>query len=93
MRVGGNVKPPRVLHRVEPKYADCKDVIVSGVPVLEAKIDTEGVVRNIRLLKSIDPCVDRSIIEALKQWRFEPGTLDGRPVPVLYNLIVHIHVK
>ncbi|HEX2832048.1 MAG TPA: energy transducer TonB [Thermoanaerobaculia bacterium] len=93
MRVGGNVKPPRVIHRVEPKYGDCKDVIVSGVPVLEATIDTEGIVRDLRLLKAIDPCVDRSILEAVRQWRFEPGTLDGRPVPVLYNLIVHIHVK
>lgn len=93
VRVGGDVKPPRVIHRVEPQFESCGEVTVGGVPILEAIIDVDGTVRELRLLKPIHPCLDRTVVEALKQWRFEPGTLHGRPVPTIYNMTVHIHVQ
>ena len=93
MPVGGDVKPPRVIHRVEPQYEACKGITVSAVPLLEAVIDEEGTVRDVRLLKPIHPCLDRNLTEALRQWRFEPGTLHGRPVSVVVTMTVYIHFK
>ena len=28
-------------------------------------------------------------IEAVKQWKFKPGTLNGEPVEVIFNLTVN----
>jgi TonB family protein len=93
MRVGGDVEPPRAIHRVEPRYDECKNISLSGTPVLEAVIDVDGRVRDIHLIRPIHPCLDQNIVEAVKQWRFEPGTLHGKPVPTILNITVHINFK
>jgi TonB family protein len=93
MRVGGDVTAPRVIHRVEPRYEKCKDITLSGVPVLEAVIDVDGRVRDVHLIRAVHPCIDQSVVEAVKQWRFEAGTLNGRPVPTIFNMTMYIHFK
>jgi len=35
---------------------------------------------------SLDAGLDQEAIKAVKQWRFEPGTKDGKPVPVLMTI-------
>jgi Gram-negative bacterial TonB protein C-terminal len=34
-----------------------------------------------------------STLAAVGQWRFTPGTLHGKPVPVLYDLTVDFHLN
>src|SRR5688572_22647487 len=60
LRVGGEVKAPVVTKRVKPNVERCtaKKIRVSGVPLLEAVIDENGVPRDIRILESSHPCVD-----------------------------------
>jgi outer membrane biosynthesis protein TonB len=43
------------------------------------------------VLKSI-PILDDAGLTAVRQWTFEPGTLDGQPVDVIYNLVVNFSV-
>jgi protein TonB len=88
------VKAPVAISRVEPTYEACaNEKSVWGFPILEAVIDEEGRVQNLRLLKPVHPCLEQSILPAIRQWRFKPGTLNGKPVPVIYNLTVHIHYR
>ena len=42
-----------------------------------------------RLLKSRGPELDAAAMDAVKQWTFEPGRLNGNPVPVIFNLTVN----
>jgi len=93
MRVGGEVSAPVVLSRVEPTYEGCAGQKVWGFPILEAVIDETGHVKNLRLLKPVHPCLEAAILPAVRQWRFKPATLGGRPVPVIYNMTVHIHYR
>ena len=50
---------------------------------------TNGTVSEVKLLKSADPALDPTIVAVLSTWRYQPYTLDGRPVPfcttVRYN--------
>ena len=94
LRVGGDVKAPVVLSRVEPTYEKCaNEKRVWGFPILEAIIDEHGEVQNVRLLNPVHPCLEESILPAIRQWRFKPGTINGKPVPVIFNLTVNIRYR
>jgi len=89
-RVGGDVKAPVVSHRVEPRYtAEAKASRISGVVILELVIDREGNVRDAKVLKPLPLGLDEMAIVAVKQWKFRPGTLDGEPVDVIFNITMN----
>jgi TonB family protein len=37
--------------------------------------------------------LDQSALEAVKKWKFRPGTLGGRPVKVIFNLTVNFRLQ
>jgi TonB family protein len=90
LRVGGDVKPPVVINRVEPIYpALAKESRISGVVILEVVIDHTGVVRDARVLKPLPFGLDQAALDAVKQWTFRPATLNGTAVDVLFNLTIN----
>jgi len=82
-RPGGSVTPPVVIFQVEPEYSEeARKAKYQGTVVIHCVVDTNGAVRNIRLAQSVDLGLDEKAIEAVRQWKFKPGTRDGEPVPV-----------
>ncbi|HEY1304724.1 MAG TPA: energy transducer TonB [Vicinamibacterales bacterium] len=55
---------------------------IEGTVVLQIDVLTDGTVGTVALVKSLDPKLDQSAAKSVKQWRYEPGTRDGRPVVV-----------
>jgi len=41
---------------------------------------TDGVVRDITVTKSLGVGPDEEAVKSLQTWKFEPATLDGKPV-------------
>jgi TonB family protein len=75
---------PEVLSEHKPAYTSAAmRARVEGTVEMEAVVGPEGFVTAVRILKGLHPELDESAIDALKQWKFKPGTLDGKPVPVL----------
>jgi len=94
LKVGGDVKPPVVLERVEPLYTEeARKARVQGVVILEAVVDEKGVVRNVKILKPLGMDLDKAAVTAVKQWKFKPGTKNGKPVPVVFNLTVSFRLQ
>jgi protein TonB len=88
VRVGGDVRPPTKLVHVSPTYpAIALASRVSGVVILEATIGEDGRVRELRVLRSY-PLLDQAAIDAVRQWRYTPTLLNGRPVSVLMSVTV-----
>jgi TonB family protein len=72
LRVGGSVKPPRLVKKVDPIYPDeAKAAHVQGVVILEVLIGRDGRVADTRVMRSI-PVLDQAAIAAVKQWTYEP---------------------
>jgi TonB family protein len=54
-------------------------------------IGVDGQAHDIVVVKSLEPSLDANAIEAVKKWKFAPGTREGRPHAVQMNL--HINFK
>jgi periplasmic protein TonB len=82
VRVGGNVKPPRLLFGPEPDYPVlARQARLSGVVVIEAVIDEHGKVRGMRAISG-QPMLIPAALSAVSKRRYEPTVLDGEPTPI-----------
>lgn len=95
LRVGGDVKPPVIVNRTDPEFSpECrKHRYTTTLAIAEAVITREGVVKNIRLLKRGDTCLDAALVKSLQRWKFKPATLHGQPVDCIYNLTMTVHLR
>jgi TonB family protein len=66
---------------------------VAGVVILEAVIDRDGNVKDVMVLKPLPYGLSEAAVDAVKQWKFKPGTLDGTPVDVIFNLTVNFKLN
>ena len=83
MRVGGDVKEPVEISRVQPIYPEAaRKMRIQGIVTLEAIISKEGTVKSVRVLRGVDPLLDNASMRAVQQWKYQPATFEGRPVPV-----------
>ena len=56
--------------------------------VLALKVNEKGFAQNVRVVRSVNPRVDLQVLEAVRDFRFRPATLDQQPVPVDLELTV-----
>jgi TonB family protein len=88
LRVGGNIKAPAKIRHVNPEYPiQAMASRVSGVVILECRIEPDGSVSDVRVLRSI-PLLDDAAVAAVQQWEFTPTLLNGAPVPVIMTVTV-----
>jgi TonB family protein len=93
-RVGGDVKAPVVLSRVEPVYPDeAKVQRIAGIVILQILISDTGDVADVTVLKPLPYGLDKAAVDAVKQWKFAPATQDGAPVPVVFNITINFKLN
>lgn len=93
-RVGGDIRPPRQTKRVEPTYPpDAVAARTGGMVILEAVIDKEGKVKNLRVLRHVTPSLDRAAMTAVEQWEYEPTLLNGVPVEVIFTVTMNFSIR
>jgi len=94
LRVGGDVRAPVVIETVEPSYTEeARKARIRGIVIVEAVIGSDGVVKKAHVLKPLPFGLDQAAIDAVKQWKFKPGMLDGKPVDVVFNLTVNFRIE
>jgi TonB family protein len=94
IRVGGDVKPPDKIYSPSPQYTEiARKARITGVVIVEAIIDKQGNVTNVKVLKGLPMGLDQAAVDAVKRWRFEPATLNGKPVAVIYNLTINFQLQ
>ena len=82
-RGGHDLRPPVPLHKVDPKYLPAAiSERIEGKVQIAGVIRTNGRVDLLRILKGVDPRLDRSAEEALLKWEFAPAERNGIPVEV-----------
>lgn len=77
------VQPPTVISEVHPHRP--RTALLDGTVVVQAIVDAAGHVRDVRVVRSLDPGTDAEVRRAFSAWRFRPGSLRGKPVPVVVS--------
>lgn len=80
-RVGRDVPAPQILKRDTGYFEAIGRTGVYGVVIVDLRIDANGIVRGVRLISST-PKLDGAVLNSVKQWRFAPTTVNGKPVEV-----------
>ena len=90
LRVGGNIKAPRKLHDVKPVYPDSMRAAGrEGVVPIEAIVGVDGNVTSVRVVSAdVHPDFAIAAADAVRQWRFSPTLLNGKPVEVVIAVSV-----
>ncbi|MGB2620953.1 MAG: TonB family protein [Candidatus Acidiferrum sp.] len=83
------VVPPKLIHSVEAVASlDAVRDFEKGNVVIDAVVGTSGEVHFISVISG-PPSLREPAVEALKQFRYEPATRSGQPVPAHVTITIH----
>jgi TonB family protein len=79
---GGARSAPVLLYSVPASYTPKRPgAEIVGACKISLVVDAHGMPQNLHVLKSLDPAMDRSALDAVKLYRFFPAIEDEEPVP------------
>ena len=94
VRVGGQIKPPELVRRVEPIYPDVAvSARLTGTVILEAQVDKDGRVVDLKVLRSGNRLLDDAAMAAVKQWRYRPLILNGQPEQFVLTVVLTFNLQ
>ncbi len=88
------VSMPEVISEKKPEYTSAAmRAKVQGTVEVEAIVNTDGTVTNARVVRSLDDRfgLDEKAIEAVRLWRFRPGSEGRPPGPGPRRHRTHVH--
>jgi len=91
--VGGDVKPAKLLASVPPSYPTlAKTQHVAGDVKVDALIDTNGRVTTMKVISG-PTLLHQSAMDALRQWKYQAATLDGKPVAMHLTVTIQFRLQ
>ncbi len=84
------VRPPQIVRKVLPSYPlGAQQSHLAGAAIVRAYIDRAGIPRAPTVEHGCGVTVlDVAALDAVRQWRYKPATLDGSPVSVWLTVTV-----
>jgi periplasmic protein TonB len=93
IRVGGNVKPPKIVHIEQPHYPPAaKKAGIEGVVIVEATVTADGTVDKVKVISG-PPLLTDAAAEAVSRWKYEPTYLNGEAVPVVLTARINFSLS
>jgi periplasmic protein TonB len=93
VRIGGSIREPVKVKNVPPVYPQIAIAArIEGLVIIEAVIGTDGAVSETRILRGV-PLLNQAALDAVKQWRYTPTTLNNVPVPVIMTVTVQFKLQ
>jgi len=93
-RIGAGVSSPKLISKVDPVYSEpARHARLEGRVTLVMIVDSSGRATSIAMVDPLGLGLDEAAVAAVKQWTFEPGQKDGKPVAVVCRAEVNFHLK
>jgi len=89
----GGLSAPTCPVRPEPTYSDdARKAHIQGTVVLDSIIQKDGSINVNGVSRSLGYGLDDAAKEALKNWKCNPGKLDGKAVAVQIQIVINFHL-
>jgi TonB family protein len=91
--VGGDVKAARLISSVPPSYpALAKTQHVAGDVRVDALVDATGRVTTMKVVSG-PSLLHQAAMDALRQWKYQAATLDGKAVPMHLTVTIQFRLQ
>jgi protein TonB len=93
---GNGVSLPKLVKKVEAVYTqEAKDAHIEGTVILSTVVRVDGSTSDVAVTRSLDTTygLDGQAVDALKQWKFDPGMKDGKAVAVRVSVEMTFTLK
>jgi TonB family protein len=88
--VGAGVSPPQLIFAPDPEYSkEARRAKYQGICVISTIVDPEGNPQRVQVVRHLGKGLDQKAVEAVRQYRFKPGMLNGKAVAVEVNIEVN----
>jgi len=89
----GGVSAPKLTYKLEPEYSEeASAAKYQGQVTLYVEIGPDGLAHNIQVTRGLGLGLDQNAIDAVQQWKFQPGMKDGQPVTVAATIQVNFRL-
>jgi TonB family protein len=93
LRQSGVDEKAKLTSKFEPESNDfAQDAGVAGMCLYHTVIDSDGRPSEIAVARPIGFGLDEKAVEAIRKASFQPAMKDGKPVPVLLDLVVQFRI-
>jgi protein TonB len=93
MPIGGDVQSARLISKVDPSYPLlAKNQHVAGDVRIDALIDANGRVTTMKVISG-PTLLHQAAMDALRQWKYQPASLDGKPVPMHLTVTLQFRMQ
>jgi TonB family protein len=94
VRLADGVTAPKLLNHVEPEFTEAaRSAGVQGTVVFSIVVTPAGLPDRITVISPLGFGLDEQAERTIAQWRFQPGTKDGKPVAVEATVEVNFHFE
>lgn len=74
---------PKATYQIDPEFSEeARKEKQAGSTMIRLVVGTDGLPRDLRLRCGAEAGLNEKALDAVKRWKFTPGTKDGKPVPV-----------
>jgi protein TonB len=96
--VGGVIAQPNLISQVKPQYpAAARALGIEGFVQLQAIIGTDGVIGALQVDPNGPGTEDiefiRAAMDAVRQWRYKPGMLNGSAIEIATTITVNFSLQ
>jgi TonB family protein len=90
-RTTAQLTPAKLLHHVDPVTPDfAKEAGIDGTVLLSAVIGTDGKLKDVKFVSG-DRALAIEAFRAVRDWRYRPYMLNGRPIEAETRIVMNFH--
>jgi TonB family protein len=84
---------PALIYAPEAEFSDeARRYKYQGVCMIAVIVDAHGNPQDAHVIRALGMGLDEKALEAIRRYRFKPGTKDGKPVPVMITVRVDFNL-